>query len=79
MNNAIQRVEQADPAFWQPAGGQLARPLVSGLRRRMLTPTLSGRSATSVRCGVNPVARLIQYSYDDHTNLPFSVHRLNTK
>ncbi|WP_414703066.1 hypothetical protein [Polaromonas sp. UBA4122] len=34
MNNAIQRVEQADPAFWQQAGGQLARPLVSGLSHR---------------------------------------------
>ncbi|MDB5932350.1 MAG: transcriptional regulator, GntR family [Polaromonas sp.] len=31
MNNAIQRIEQADPAFWEQAGVQLARPLVSGL------------------------------------------------
>jgi GntR family transcriptional repressor for pyruvate dehydrogenase complex len=29
MNNAIVRIEQADPAFWQQAGEQLARPLVS--------------------------------------------------
>lgn len=32
MNNAILRIEQADPAFWQQAGVKLARPLVSGLR-----------------------------------------------
>lgn len=31
MDNAIRRIEQADPAFWQQAGVQLARPLVSGL------------------------------------------------
>jgi GntR family transcriptional repressor for pyruvate dehydrogenase complex len=31
MNNAIGRIEQADPAFWQQAGEELARPLVSGL------------------------------------------------
>ncbi|MDO8449844.1 MAG: FadR/GntR family transcriptional regulator [Rhodoferax sp.] len=31
MDNAILRIEQADPAFWQQAGVQLARPLVSGL------------------------------------------------
>jgi GntR family transcriptional repressor for pyruvate dehydrogenase complex len=29
MNNAIERIEQADPAFWQQAGEQLARPLVT--------------------------------------------------
>jgi GntR family transcriptional repressor for pyruvate dehydrogenase complex len=29
MNNAIERIEQADPAFWQQTGEQLARPLVS--------------------------------------------------
>lgn len=34
MDNAIKRIEQADPAFWQQAGVQLARPLVSGLHRR---------------------------------------------
>lgn len=34
MNNAIQRIEQADPAFWQQAGVQLASPLVSGLPRQ---------------------------------------------
>jgi len=34
MNNAIQRIEQADPAFWQQAGVQLASPLVSGLPPR---------------------------------------------
>lgn len=34
MDNAIRRIEQADPAFWQQAGVQLARPLVSGLPRR---------------------------------------------
>jgi len=32
MDNAIKRIEQADPAFWQQAGVQLARPLVTGLR-----------------------------------------------
>jgi len=31
MNNAIRRIEQADPAFWQQEGEQLARKLVSGL------------------------------------------------
>jgi GntR family transcriptional repressor for pyruvate dehydrogenase complex len=34
MNNAILRIEQADPVFWQQAGVQLARPLVSGLTLR---------------------------------------------
>ncbi|OGA94679.1 MAG: GntR family transcriptional regulator, partial [Burkholderiales bacterium RIFCSPHIGHO2_12_FULL_61_11] len=34
MDNAILRIEQADPAFWQQAGVQLARPLVSGLPLR---------------------------------------------
>lgn len=32
MNNAIQRIELADPAFWQQQGVQLASPLVTGLR-----------------------------------------------
>lgn len=32
MNNAINRIEQADPAFWQQSGMQLAQPLVSGLK-----------------------------------------------
>ena len=31
MDNAIRRIEQADPAFWQQAGVQLAQPLVTGL------------------------------------------------
>jgi GntR family transcriptional repressor for pyruvate dehydrogenase complex len=31
MDNAIKRIEQADPAFWQQAGVKLASPLVSGL------------------------------------------------
>ena len=31
MDNAIGRIEQADPAFWEQAGVRLARPLVSGL------------------------------------------------
>ena len=31
MDNAIGRIEQADPAFWEQAGVQLARPLVSAL------------------------------------------------
>ncbi len=31
MDNAIMRIEQADPAFWQQAGVRLASPLVSGL------------------------------------------------
>lgn len=31
MDNAIQRIERADPAFWQQQGVVLARPLVSGL------------------------------------------------
>lgn len=30
MDNAIQRIEQADPAFWQQEGVQLASTLVSG-------------------------------------------------
>jgi GntR family transcriptional regulator, transcriptional repressor for pyruvate dehydrogenase complex len=32
MNNAIKRIEQADPLFWEQEGLQLARPLVSGQR-----------------------------------------------
>ena len=32
MDNAIRRIEQADPAFWQQEGAQLARPLVEGLQ-----------------------------------------------
>ena len=31
MNNAIGRIEQADPAFWQQTGEAFARPLVSRL------------------------------------------------
>lgn len=31
MNNAIRRIEQAEPGFWEQAGVQLASPLVSGL------------------------------------------------
>ncbi len=34
MNNAIKRIEQADPAFWEQEGVQLAKPLVSGPIRR---------------------------------------------
>lgn len=34
MDNAILRIEQADPAFWQQEGEQLARSLVSGLPPR---------------------------------------------
>lgn len=34
MNNAIQRIRSADPAFWQQEGERLAAPLVSGLRPR---------------------------------------------
>ncbi len=30
MDNAIKRIEQADPAFWQQEGVKLAGPLVSG-------------------------------------------------
>ncbi|KQU82920.1 GntR family transcriptional regulator [Variovorax sp. Root318D1] len=30
MDNAIRRIEQADPVFWQQEGAQLARPLVEG-------------------------------------------------
>ena len=33
MNNAICRIEQADPTFWEQAGVQLASPLVSGLSK----------------------------------------------
>jgi GntR family transcriptional repressor for pyruvate dehydrogenase complex len=31
MDNAIRRIEKADPAFWTQQGAQLASPLVSGL------------------------------------------------
>ncbi|MBV8617905.1 MAG: FadR family transcriptional regulator [Curvibacter sp.] len=31
MDNAIRRIEQADPAFWQQQGEALARPLISAL------------------------------------------------
>lgn len=30
MDNAIRRIRQADPAFWQQEGARLARPLVEG-------------------------------------------------
>ncbi len=33
MNNAIRRIESADPSFWSQEGDRLARPLVSGLTR----------------------------------------------
>jgi len=33
MNNAIQRIESADPAFWRQEGDRLALPLVTGLTR----------------------------------------------
>ena len=34
MDNAIKRIEQADPAFWQQEGVKLARPLVTGTGSR---------------------------------------------
>lgn len=34
MDNAIKRIEQADPAFWQQEGVKLASPLVSSTLRR---------------------------------------------
>ena len=34
MNNAIRRIEQAEPSFWEQAGVRLASPLVSGLPMR---------------------------------------------
>lgn len=33
MDNAVARIEQADPAFWQQEGVQLASPLVAGLKK----------------------------------------------
>jgi GntR family transcriptional repressor for pyruvate dehydrogenase complex len=33
MNNAIQRIESADPAFWRQEGDRLAQHLVTGLGR----------------------------------------------
>lgn len=41
MNNAIGRIEQADPAFWQQAGDVLARPLISGLGTPAPKPPLA--------------------------------------
>jgi GntR family transcriptional regulator, transcriptional repressor for pyruvate dehydrogenase complex len=35
MDNAIVRIEQADPSFWQQTGVQLASPLVSGAGKTM--------------------------------------------
>lgn len=32
MDNAVLRIEQADPAFWKREGGRLARPLVKKLQ-----------------------------------------------
>jgi GntR family transcriptional repressor for pyruvate dehydrogenase complex len=32
MGNAIRRIEQADPAFWQQEGERLALPLVRSLK-----------------------------------------------
>ena len=34
MDNAIARIEQADPSFWREEGGALARPLLAGPARR---------------------------------------------
>lgn len=34
MDNAIARIEQADPAFWRQEGARLARPLVSARPRK---------------------------------------------
>ena len=34
MDNAIRRIEQADPTFWQQEGVKLASPLVSSSARR---------------------------------------------
>jgi hypothetical protein len=34
MDNAIARIEQADPSFWREEGGALARPLLAGTVRR---------------------------------------------
>lgn len=34
MDNAIKRIEQADPAFWQQEGVELASTLVSGARQK---------------------------------------------
>ena len=31
MDNAIRRIEQADPAFWQQQGQALAEPLIKAL------------------------------------------------
>jgi GntR family transcriptional repressor for pyruvate dehydrogenase complex len=31
MDNAVTRIDKADPSFWQSEGAQLAHPLVSGL------------------------------------------------
>ncbi|HYP85572.1 FadR/GntR family transcriptional regulator [Variovorax sp.] len=39
MNNAIRRIEEADPAFWQQEGTVLARALISGLST---TPPAAG-------------------------------------
>lgn len=33
MNNAIHRIESADPAFWRQEGDRLAQPLVAGLNQ----------------------------------------------
>jgi GntR family transcriptional repressor for pyruvate dehydrogenase complex len=33
MGNAINRIQQADPAFWQQEGERLAQPLIKGLRQ----------------------------------------------
>ena len=35
MDNAIGRIERADPTFWEQAGVELAMPLVSGLPRQV--------------------------------------------
>ena len=34
MDNAIKRIEQADPTFWQQEGVKLASPLVASSARR---------------------------------------------
>lgn len=42
MNNAIRRIEEADPAFWQQEGSVLARALMRGLSPDVAAPGTPG-------------------------------------
>ena len=53
MDNAIGRIERADPTFWQQTGVELAMPLVSGLPTRVKRArSRAGLKACPTSCSV---------------------------